>query len=92
MTITELIKFDKLKEGNETLKKELAEKEQEINSFKQQIDMAHYFNQNLDSKIKELKQQILFKEDFLIVPDLKNSYRGYISKEKYEKLPSKDVK
>ncbi|WP_338954442.1 hypothetical protein [Spiroplasma endosymbiont of Polydrusus cervinus] len=54
--------------------------------------MAHYFNQNLDSKIEELKQQILFKEDFLIVLDLKNMYRGYISKEKYDKLPSKDVK
>ncbi|WP_348735929.1 hypothetical protein [Spiroplasma endosymbiont of Ammophila pubescens] len=61
MTITESIKFNKLKEENETLKKELAEKEQEINSFKQQIDMAHNFNQNLGSEIEELKQQQLYK-------------------------------
>ncbi|WP_348736199.1 hypothetical protein [Spiroplasma endosymbiont of Ammophila pubescens] len=64
MTITESIKFNKLKEENETLKKELAEKEQETNSFKQQIDMAHNFNQNLGTEIEELKQQQLYKEDF----------------------------
>lgn len=66
MTITESIKFNKLKEENEKIKKELAEKDKEINSFKQQIDMAHYFNQNLGNEIEKLKQQQLFKEDFIV--------------------------
>ncbi|WFG96506.1 hypothetical protein M1771_00375 [Spiroplasma citri] len=52
MTITESIKFNKLKEENEKIKKELAEKYKEINSFKQQIYMAHNFNQNLGSEIE----------------------------------------
>ncbi|MBW3058123.1 hypothetical protein D6D54_01925 [Spiroplasma poulsonii] len=44
--------------------KELAEKDRKIDSFKQQIDMEHNFNQNLGSEIEELKQQQLYKEDF----------------------------
>lgn len=97
MNITELIKFDKVKEENEKLKKELAEKEQEINSFKQQIYMSYYFNQNLGSEIKELKQQQLYKEDFKIFYSYGQldpkiiSYR-LKNNSKYDKLTSKDVK
>lgn len=56
--------------------KEIAEKDKEINSFKQQIDMAHYFNQNLSSEIEELKQQILFKEDFCVSFYCERKYEG----------------
>ncbi|UZQ29933.1 hypothetical protein [Spiroplasma endosymbiont of Seladonia tumulorum] len=93
MTITESIKFNKLKEENETLKKELAEKEQEINSFKQQIDMAHNFNQNLGSEIEELKQQQLYKEDFYKNPYSTGSIDWIlVDSSKYDKLSNKDVK
>ncbi|WP_348734943.1 hypothetical protein [Spiroplasma endosymbiont of Ammophila pubescens] len=93
MTITESIKFNKLKEENETLKKELAEKEQEINSFKQQIDMAHNFNQNLGSEIEELKQQQLYKEDFYKNPYSTDSIDWIlVDSSKYDKLSNKDVK
>ncbi|WP_374696037.1 hypothetical protein [Spiroplasma endosymbiont of Polydrusus formosus] len=100
MNITESIKFDKLKEENETLLKELAEKEQEINSFKQQIDMAHNFNQNLGSEIEELKQQRLFKEDFKKIANTSFSSKGHTSfttwelkdNSLYDKLPSKEDK
>ncbi len=47
-------------------KEEIAKKDKEINSFKQQIDMAHNFNQNLGSEIEEFKKQQLYKEDFYI--------------------------
>jgi predicted nuclease with TOPRIM domain len=89
MTITESIKFDKLQAENEALKKELTEKDKEINSFKQQIDMVHNFNQNLCSEIEELKQQQLYKEDFN-----ETIFDSYILKDnsKYDKLPSKDMK
>ncbi|PQP78653.1 hypothetical protein C6B38_04685 [Spiroplasma sp. ChiS] len=50
MDITETIKFNKLQEENEALK--------------EQLEMAHYFNQNLGKELAELKQQILYKEDF----------------------------
>ncbi|WP_348734999.1 hypothetical protein [Spiroplasma endosymbiont of Ammophila pubescens] len=93
MTITESIKFNKLKEENETLKKELAEKEQETNSFKQQIDMAHNFNQNLGTEIEELKQQQLYKEDFYKNPYSTGSIDWIlVDSSKYDKLSNKDVK
>ncbi|WFG99464.1 hypothetical protein M1771_05595 [Spiroplasma citri] len=50
MNVTESIKFNKVKEENEALK--------------EQLEMAHYFNQNLGKELDELKQQILYKEDF----------------------------
>ncbi|ALA97088.1 hypothetical protein SKUN_00165 [Spiroplasma kunkelii CR2-3x] len=57
MTITESIKFDKLQEENEALKKELTEKDQEIKKLEEQWESLVYNNY-------KLQQQQLYKEDF----------------------------
>ncbi|PQP77945.1 hypothetical protein C6B38_09205 [Spiroplasma sp. ChiS] len=63
--------------------------------------MAHYFNQNLGKELDELKQQILYKEDFDVLAEMYyvngsmqrwgNDY-DYCLKDnsKYYKLPSKE--
>nr|CAK99169.1 hypothetical protein n-terminal truncated [Spiroplasma citri] len=75
MNITESIKFNKLKEENEALK--------------EQLEMAHYFNQNLGKELDKLKQQILYKEDFDVLAEM---YYDYCLKDnsKYDKLLSKE--
>ncbi|WP_425379868.1 hypothetical protein [Spiroplasma endosymbiont of Stenodema calcarata] len=79
MTITESIKFNKVKEENETLKKELAEKDKEIESAESRIESAYEKIliekdkqiKNLEKEWKilvcdkyDLQQTQLFKEDF----------------------------
>nr|CAK99287.1 hypothetical protein n-terminal truncated [Spiroplasma citri] len=87
MNITESIKFNKLKEENEALK--------------EQLEMAHYFNQNLGKELDKLKQQILYKEDFDVLFEMQyvngsmlrwaNGYNFcFKDNSKYNKLPSKE--
>lgn len=66
MNVTEVIKFDKIKKEDETLKKELAEKDQYIkelsnSKFKIVVNIIECRN-----RIKELLEQQLFKEDFIV--------------------------
>ncbi|ALA98191.1 hypothetical protein SKUN_001318 [Spiroplasma kunkelii CR2-3x] len=89
MTKTESIKFDKLQEENdapkaenETLKKELAEKDKEW--------------EKLVLEIYDLQQRQLYKEDFDEYCQYVNGRREdtFIIKDKslYKKLPNKEVK
>ncbi|GAA6238783.1 MAG: hypothetical protein SPLM_08980 [Spiroplasma phoeniceum] len=77
MNITESIKFNKLKEENEKLKKELTEKEKEIKKlkskhlFKEDFDLTCYAECNCDGE---------------------GCGYGLIDNSKYYKLPSNDVK
>ncbi|PQP78307.1 hypothetical protein C6B38_06870 [Spiroplasma sp. ChiS] len=63
MNVTESIKFDKLEAENKALK--------------EQLEMAHYFNQNLDKELAELKQQQLYKEDFKKIITTNYSSKGH---------------
>ncbi|GAA6237897.1 MAG: hypothetical protein SPLM_00220 [Spiroplasma phoeniceum] len=77
MNITESIKFNKLKEENEKLKNQLAEKDKELVKLKQQIlfkedfDLTCYAECNCDGE---------------------GCGYGLKDNSKYDKLPSKDVK
>ncbi|WP_338992877.1 hypothetical protein [Spiroplasma endosymbiont of Seladonia tumulorum] len=86
MTITESIKFNKLKEENETLKKELAEKDKEISKLKQ--DVA-----DLECNQYTLEAKQLYKEDFYKNPYSTGSIDWIlVDSSKYDKLSNKDVK
>ncbi|WP_342255492.1 hypothetical protein [Spiroplasma endosymbiont of Poecilobothrus nobilitatus] len=88
MNITESIKFNKLKEENEKLKKELAEKDKQLEIMNEQCDGA----------IREILEQQLYKEDFDLTCyaecncDGEGCGYGLIDNSKYYKLSSKDVK
>ncbi|PQP78600.1 hypothetical protein C6B38_04995 [Spiroplasma sp. ChiS] len=103
MNVTELIKFNKLKEENEKLKNELAEKESRYFELKNRFD-------NLLKYYEEFSSQQLYKEDFddqyycsyhghwdqCIVEDEEEPTEEQLSKyililkdnSKYDKLPS----
>jgi regulator of replication initiation timing len=99
MNITESIKFDKLQEENEILKKELAEKDRKI-------DLLLTVNKQItySTKSRKYNQQKLYKEDFIIgclycIQQDKHDkclpVRYFLKKDseqKYDKLLSKDVK
>lgn len=82
MTITESIKFDKLQEENETLKKELAEKDKEIESAESRIESA--YEKILIEKDKEIKD--LEKEWEKLVCEKYDLQQTQLFKEDFEKL------
>jgi vacuolar-type H+-ATPase subunit I/STV1 len=89
VTITESIKFDKLQEENEKLKKELAEKDKEIEGR-----IIKY--RDLIVSYEELKSKQLYKEDFKTKfikynPTLVKEKYVLKDNSKYDKLLSKDV-
>ncbi len=61
MTITESIKFYKIKEENEKLKKELAEKDNQITFLENTTSSEIVLR---DELIEKLRKNQLFKEDF----------------------------
>ncbi|UNF62206.1 hypothetical protein [Spiroplasma poulsonii] len=61
MNITESIKFDKLQEENEILKKELAEKDRKIDLLLTANKQITY-----STKSREYNQPKLYKEDFVV--------------------------
>jgi cell division protein FtsB len=73
MTITKLIKFNKLQEENETLKKELAEKDKEIEKLKQQ----QLYKENFDEYCQYVNGR---REDTYIIKD-KSLYKKLPSKD-----------
>lgn len=103
MTITESIKFDKLQEENETLKKELIEKDKEIKDLEKEWE-------KLVCEKYDLQLIQLFKEDFKVFKSCYGCFNNNFDSEdkcyichankvirlkdnsKYDKLPSKDVK
>ncbi len=90
MNVTESIKFDKLKEENESLKNKLAEKDKQLEIMNEQCDGA----------IRKILEQQLYKEDFKKIANTSFSSKGHTSfttwelkdNSLYDKLPSKDVK
>lgn len=93
MNITESIKFDKLQEENETLKKELDKKDKYIKNLEKEWE-------KLVCEKYDLQQQKLYKEDFKQIANTSFSSKGHTSfptwelkdNSLYDKLPSKDVK
>ncbi|RUO86311.1 hypothetical protein [Spiroplasma endosymbiont of Megaselia nigra] len=73
MTITESIKFNKLQEENEKLKKELAEKDKELVKLKQQI----LFKEDFDEYCQYVNGR---REDTYIIKD-KSLYKKLPSKD-----------
>ncbi|QIA73202.1 hypothetical protein GL982_10465 (plasmid) [Spiroplasma citri] len=109
MNVTESIKFNKLKEENEALKAQL----KDIMYWKNWIENGgcHQHIQkiidDLEEELAELKQQQLYKEDFIIGENHSGSIETYdgdntfyiddikhVLKDnsKYDKLPSKEEK
>ncbi|MFU0251838.1 hypothetical protein [Spiroplasma sp. Moj] len=97
MNITESIKFDKLQEENEALKKELSEKDKEINNLKFDNNMAKNYINKLESK--QLYKENFTKEKILQGFDFRRGLvdtftDGYVLKNSsiYNKLDRKEVK
>ncbi|UNF62654.1 hypothetical protein [Spiroplasma poulsonii] len=81
MNITESIKFDKLQEENEILKKELAEKDRKIDLLLTANKQITY-----STKSREYNQQKLYKEDFKISEFCINCGAGLFYTEYYQKI------
>nr|CAK99576.1 hypothetical protein c-terminal truncated [Spiroplasma citri] len=64
MNITESIKFNKLKEENEALNSKIRALKEEITELNKMIEDLITINEVRKAELDELKQQILYKEDF----------------------------